>query len=277
MLPAASFCAGRFGFGLSSPPRTQASRGQESRRWQRLFYIPESSRRLTGRWGQPGSSHRRGATEAGDSGDCPFQGRRPQHAHARQPWENSRTTFSRGKLAQPPSFKTNFSPVLWNLPPLRPLTVIPLNYISATVLPNLTFPLFKGAILGIKMYVSPILDSQLQNTNKTHHLSLILRFHVTNNLPVSSPPQPSPKEDPARISVSRVLPLPSSCSPAARAPTRRVPGEQVSPRQTDPEAASSVLPGVTLGYATTPSRAPFSLLALLFHSVCALVPVPLIP
>ena len=47
-------------------------------------------------------------------------------------------------------------------------------------------------------------------------------------------------------------------------------------RQT-PEAASSVLPGVTLGYVTTPSRAPFSLLMLPFHSVCALVPVPLIP
>ena len=116
MLPAASFCAGWFGFGLSSPPRTQASRGHESRWWQRLFYIPESSRRLTGRWGQPESSHQRGATEAGDSGDRPFQGRRPQHAHARKLWENSRTTFSRGKLAQPPPFKTNFSPVLWNLP-----------------------------------------------------------------------------------------------------------------------------------------------------------------
>ena len=141
---------------------------------------------------------------------------------------------SRGKMVQPPSFKTNFSPVLWNLPPLHPLTVTPLNYTSATVLPNLTFPFFKGEILSIKMYVNPILDSQLQNTNKTHHLSLILRFHATNNLPISSPPQPSPKENPACILISRFLPQSSSCSLMARALTRRVPGNQVSPHQPDP-------------------------------------------
>ena len=142
---------------------------------------------------------------------------------------NTRMRENSGKIPEPPSQEESWpSPRLSKLifpqcsGTYHPLTVIPLNYISATVLPNLTFPLFKGAILSIKMYVSPILDSQLQNTNKTHHLSLILRFHVTNNLPVSSPPQPSPKEDPACISVSRFLPLvfllpdgPSSHSPGS--------------------------------------------------------------
>lgn len=146
--------------------------------------------------------------------------------HARKPWENSRTTCLKRKDG-------NFSPVLWNLPQLRPLTVTPLNYTSATVLPNLTFPFFKGAILSIQMYVNPILDSQLQNTNKTHHLSLILRFHVTNNLPISSPPQPSPKENPACISVSRLRPELSSCSDGP-SPHSRGSGDQVSPHQPEP-------------------------------------------
>lgn len=51
-----------------------------------------------------------------------------------------------------PVFQDKFFPSALGPAPLHPLTVTPLNYISATVLPNLTFPFFEGAILSIKMY-----------------------------------------------------------------------------------------------------------------------------